>query len=207
MNTRHDNEKAQLRLYDPDGLAGTRRPRSLSPSAHDKGPEPLFSELQHPVLKNFAYSTTTRAFFEILLGTFRDSELLFPHTQLVYLPSGDAALALPLRLGKQAAVAALISEMAGLSRIEHVRYAEMLGGRLASRAENRAVARFLLDHAPSDTGPCAAYNDLFFAEYRDRCVLDDRGSVYALGDRILSDRSLLMHLRPGTFGLVIFGLD
>lgn len=206
MTTRHNNEKVQLRLYDPDGLAGTQFSRSLRVSSHDGCPDPLINKLRHPALKHFAYSTTTRAFFEILLSTFRDSELLVPNTQLVYLPSGETALALPLRLGKRPAIAALVSEMAGLSRTEQARYAEMLGGRLASRAENRSVARFLLDHATSDTGPCATQNNLFFAEYRDRCVLDDRGSVYALGSRILGNRRLLVPVRSGTLGLVIFEL-
>jgi hypothetical protein len=124
---------------------------------------------------------------------------------LVDLPSGHAALALPM-IGKQGIyVAALaFTSNIGPTRRAVAACAEFLGGRLATRDENRAVLGSLIEYASKHTGPPSLENGAFLAEYENHCVLDARGSVYCHDGKVLGDNRLLNARRRGTFFLFAF---
>jgi hypothetical protein len=80
------------------------------------------------------------------------------------------------------------------SRADQIAYAEKLGYRMATRAENRAHIDSLLAKEEDKSINAAEANAL--QTYRDRYVLDDQGGLDVVGRRVRDDRDWYGGDRP-----------
>jgi hypothetical protein len=206
MNQKLNNDNNRLRLYNPDGLPVVRGLRTSHQSPSSNGLEPWYKDLSSPPPDHHDFSQATLAFLRTFVKALNESELLIPSARGVYLPSGDAALALPMHSEERVYVAALLVELQGLSRKKCSQYAQALGGRLSTASENRSVVQALLDHAPYEEGSLGRYNSLLLNVYQKTSVLDDRGGVYLSGNTVKRDRNLQRSTRADSYGLIVFDL-
>jgi hypothetical protein len=215
MGTKQNDDNFQLRLYDPDGLATLRGPREpKEPPAWNTSarnlvcvfPESQFDELRSSPHLILDCKDATLNFLRSFVGALDPSEQFRPYTQGVFLPSGDAAIVLPVWDGDRVYVAAILAGLEGYSRLACSNYASFLGGRLAERAENRKTAKSLLGADRRGADEASHYNRLLLNLYRNTCILDVQGGVYIIGGKIRSERNLQRSSLPESYGLIVFDL-
>jgi hypothetical protein len=215
MGTKQNDSSFQLRLYDPDGLAALRGPREHRGSAtsktsiHDQ--RSVFSDAELDNLKSPTRSlvdckSATRDFLRSFVSTLNPSEHPTPCAVGVFLPSGDAAIVLPVWDKQRIYVAAILASVEGYTRTACSHYADLLGGRLAERAENRKVAKSLLDAVQAGVDSPSQYNRLLLNLYKNTCILDAQGSVYIVAGKVRSERNLQRSRLPDSYGLIVFDL-